>query len=1189
MKTNLRISATVLLAGFLLAVVFLAVFHDTSRATVITVNSTEDTLSSGDGKCTLRGAIESANDDSNAADTDCASGTGDDVITFTLSPGAVISLTGGALAIENDDGTTVDGDLNDDGVPDITVADNSVGDNSGFLIESSRNRIEGLIIHGFEYSGIYVLGDGNAADNNEIINCYIGTDGTSDLGNDGHGIYLKVNGPSPPSSVNNTRIQGNLIAGNENQGIYAPDRAHGTQIVSNTIGTNLNGTSSITNSTGVFVKYARNLTITHNLLSGNKNSGLYLYTITDTLIASNTIGTNRAGTSKLANGYNGIFVVGGLTITIRDNLVSGNARHGLSLNNVQQGTITGNKIGTDVTGMSGIGNGRPGTYVRDGIMMWNSSNIVIGGPNSSDRNLVSHNGRTGIWIDNSHNNTVHNNYIGTDVLGTSDLGNGDYEVSGSAGIYIKDGSSANTIQDNLVRYNYVGVWLSGDPEELWLPPMGNDVLTNTITSNDQYGIGSKATHSNTTPYTTPSDGDNLFQGNKIIDTAGAGIGVYNYGASPRMIGNTIESNDGDGVMNLVYFGANSASDYADDLLSVPLIASNVISANEEGGITSRDTAPLNKETLLGDNTFFNNNGLPHIAQRWLGAVEVISDSTAITSAMAVTITRFGGEPPDTCRHGDCRGTIFSPASGGDGIWVGSDADAYDQVEVVLAGKVTYKWFEIVEYEVRWTGEWITYTPHLVQAGGAHLGVRAFEFDGITTTAEITRDTNLPTCVNTGILSDADHTLCRYQIVQLDVLTADDDWDNDGITNDQEGNDDTDGDGLPDPYDDDDDNDGILTEDECPDGWPCPDTDGDGIPDPYDNDDDGDGILTEHECTEGGPPELCPDTDGDDIPDPYDKDDDGDGVDTEFENPDPNNDGNPDDAEDTDEDGTPDYKDPDDDGDGIPTLQEDSDPDGNGDPADAADSDGDGDPDYKDTDSNNNGISDMDESGLDVNDDGVVGADDCLALYAPALCGDDDDDDVLDWLDPDYNDTDGDGIPDPLDTDADGDGTSDTCEETPPDVHAPDKDCDNIPDWQDTDNDNDGITDHEELDAGTPANPECPDGVPGTHGSAANDEDDDGAPDCLEEDLDDNGVPDYMENDGGCSVGDLYPDADCDGIPNHLDTDSDGDGKSDDYEYDEVCGALPPPCNTDKIGPPDNIPDFLDPVFDAFLPIILRSY
>ncbi len=98
-----------------------------------------------------------------------------------------------------------------------------------------------------------------------------------------------------------------------------------------------------------------------------------------------------------------------------------------------------------------------------------------------------------------------------------------------------------------------------------------------------------------------------------------------------------------------------------------------------------------------------------------------------------------------------------------------------------------------------------------------------------------------------------------------VSSADEDINGDGDPT----NDDTDGDGVPDYLDPDDDGDGVSSAEEDINGDGDPtndDTDGDGVPDYLDDDDDGDGIPTELEDLNHNGDFTDDDSDGDGIPD-----------------------------------------------------------------------------------------------------------------------------------------------------------------------------------------------------------------------------------------------------------------------------------------------------------------------------------
>ncbi len=439
-------------------------------------------------------------------------------------------------------------------------------------------------------------------------------------------------------------------------------------------------------------------------------------------------------------------------------------------------------------------------------------------------------------------------------------------------------------------------------------------------------------------------------------------------------------------------------------------------------------------------------------------------------------------------------------------------------------------------------------------------------------------------------SDDDETDCGTD--PLDDNDIPSDADGNGICDALEG-DDYDGDGLSNENDPDDDNDGV---DDVDDDFPLnpnetTDTDGDGVGDNADEDDDNDGWIDENEVGCGTDPlddsSVPADYDSDSVCDPLDADDDNDGTDdvddafpydeTEWRDTDGDDKGDNAD-EDDDNDGWSDVgetacgtdsKDSgsipaDLDGDGTcDSLDEDTDGDGWSDDDESgcgtdssdsnsipSDSDSDGVCDIMDDDTDNDGWSDAIESdcGSDQMDPDSVPADQdgdsqCDATDADidgdGYNNDDDEfpDDASEWID-----RDGDGTGDNADSDDDGDGWSDSDDEFPDDASEwIDSDGDGTGDNADSDDDGDGWSDAAESDCGSDSLDE--DSVPA-------DFDGDGQCDGLDADDDGDGVADG--DDASPLDAGEWDDTDGDGIGDNSDLDDDNDGWSDAEEND--CGA-----------------------------------
>jgi parallel beta-helix repeat protein len=180
-----------------------------------------------------------------------------------------------------------------------------------------------------------------------------------------------------------------------------------------------------------------------------------LPTIIDPAVIDGTTQPGFAGTPIIElNGSStvnpqGLIITAGNS-TVRSLVVNRfNRSNGIVLRDGGNNVVEGNYLGTDVSGTAVSGD------MQSGAIVLNSSNNRIGGATAAARN-VSAGSSVGIWIVTegsvSTGNLVQGNYIGTNAQGTAALGN-------DFGMVINGDSSANTVTDNLISGNRVGISL----------------------------------------------------------------------------------------------------------------------------------------------------------------------------------------------------------------------------------------------------------------------------------------------------------------------------------------------------------------------------------------------------------------------------------------------------------------------------------------------------------------------------------------------------------------------------------------------------------------------------------------------------------------------------------------------------------------------------------------------------------
>jgi hypothetical protein len=329
---------------------------------------------------------------------------------------------------------------------------------------------------------------------------------TSDPGYSNGVFNLHLTGHLPPLATDGMVIDGSTQPGFTSKPLIVVD---GSQIIPETF----------TSNSGLLIYSASNQVKNISFTGFNWNGLTLLHgDATNNTLSGCWIGLDATGTNAAPNALQGILlangaggnVIGGTTALAR-NVLSGNSQYGIFLTNTTGNLILGNYIGTDFSGSNAVPNRSGGVILVNG-----AHGTVIGGTNTSARNVISGNTNAGIFIGGSgvSGNLVQGNFLGLNASGRTAL------TSQLYGLEILGGANSNTIGGSV-------------------PGAGN-----VISGNISYGIY----------LSDPGTSNNFVQGNFIgtdaagtnsIGNGGFGIGILS-GASGNLVGGT-----GSGARNLI--------------------------------------------------------------------------------------------------------------------------------------------------------------------------------------------------------------------------------------------------------------------------------------------------------------------------------------------------------------------------------------------------------------------------------------------------------------------------------------------------------------------------------------------------------------------------------------------------------------------------------------------------------------
>jgi hypothetical protein len=255
-----------------------------AHAAEFIVNSTDDDPAGGQtdngvcrtdtaGECTLRAAIEEANDTPGADTIEFDIGT--TTAAQTIRPTSALPPITEAVTIDGytqSDASPNTLDEGNDAVLKVQLDGRDVASGvDGLRIEAAGSTIKGLVIRRFDRGyGVHITGAG--ATGNRIEGNFIGLnrDGTTAPASTQAGVHLAgdsntVGGPEPEMR--------NVISGNGGDGVvFTGDETSDNKVQGNYIGTTADGTGDLGNDEdGVFIQFGTNLTAVGGTTRGAGN------------------------------------------------------------------------------------------------------------------------------------------------------------------------------------------------------------------------------------------------------------------------------------------------------------------------------------------------------------------------------------------------------------------------------------------------------------------------------------------------------------------------------------------------------------------------------------------------------------------------------------------------------------------------------------------------------------------------------------------------------------------------------------------------------------------------------------------------------------------------------------------------------------------------------------------------------
>ena len=207
------------------------------------------------------------------------------------------------------------------------------------------------------------------------------------------------------------------------------------------------------------VRRASGVTIDSNAISANTVAGVQATNIgsqvpSNIAITSNKIGPNAAGTAATTGTQaNGVQISGGVSnVTITGNVLTANRSSGVSLTNVSNVTIANNGIGTLLAGNASVGN------TNSGVSITSSTGVTVGPGNLIEKHSNVTVGDGVLITGSSTGNIVKGNTIRANVYGVRIEPSATGNVIGYAGSAT---GATGSEDGNLIIGNNQGIQING--------------------------------------------------------------------------------------------------------------------------------------------------------------------------------------------------------------------------------------------------------------------------------------------------------------------------------------------------------------------------------------------------------------------------------------------------------------------------------------------------------------------------------------------------------------------------------------------------------------------------------------------------------------------------------------------------------------------------------------------------------